>query len=294
MSKIRTVLIAIALATVASGAVAQTATRPPAPNTTPTSAVTGNRELQRQLAPQRREMKKQKRAAAKRQAETRAVASRGTAQTQSGQPAQEAPVSGAGGPTPAEAALDRKMQGFNESRDNILTKLGASTYTIDQTAIQNMPQADNIPFDKLVLQLPGVNYDSAVSNPSFHVRSEYANVQTRIDGVVLPEGVSALGPLIDPAFIGSMSLLTGTLPAEYGLRTAGVLDITSRTFSAPSGSVGVYGGSNQTITPSFDYGGSVENTQYFFSGRGNWNNLGLENPTSSINAIHEFTIHGHW
>jgi outer membrane receptor protein involved in Fe transport len=137
-----------------------------------------------------------------------------------------------------------------------------------------------------------VNYDSAVSNPNFHVRGEYANVQTRINGLVLPEGVSGLGPVIDTNFIGSLSLLTGTLPAQYGLRTAGVLDITSRAFSTPGGNVSIYGGSNSTITPSFDYGGSVGDTQYFFSGRGNWNNLGIENPTSSVNAIHDHTDQG--
>jgi hypothetical protein len=92
-----------------------------------------------------------------------------------------------------------------------------------------------------------VNYDSAVSNPNFHVRGEYANVQTRINGLVLPEGVSGLGPVIDTNFIGSLSLLTGTLPAQYGLRTAGVLDITSRAFSTPGGSVSLYGGSHGTI-----------------------------------------------
>ena len=140
--------------------------------------------------------------------------------------------------------------------------------------------------------MPGVNYDSAASNPNFHVRGEYANVQARINGLVLPEGVSGLGPVLDTNFIGSLSLLTGTLPAQYGLRTAGVLDITSRAFSTPGGSVTIYGGSQGTITPSFDYGGSVDNTQYFFSGRGNWNNLGIENPTSSINAIHDHTDQG--
>ena len=91
-----------------------------------------------------------------------------------------------------------------------------------------MPQADNTPIDKVVLQFPGVSYDSAVSNPDFHVRSEYANVQYRINGIIIPEGVSGLGPVIDTNFIGSMSLLTGTLPAQYGSRTAGVLDIISR------------------------------------------------------------------
>jgi outer membrane receptor protein involved in Fe transport len=233
---------------------------------------------------------KPKRVAARRPAPTRAVSTRGA--DRAGQVAQEAPVAGAGATTPAQAALDRKMQGFDQSRDHVLTKLGATSYTIDRTAIETMPQADNTPVDKLVLQLPGVNYDSAASNPNFHVRGEYANVQTRINGLVLPEGVSGLGPVIDTNFIGSLSLLTGTLPAQYGLRTAGVLDITSRAFSTPGGSVSVYGGSNSTITPSFDYGGSVDNTQYFFSGRGNWNNLGIENPTPSINALHDHTDQG--
>jgi outer membrane receptor protein involved in Fe transport len=233
---------------------------------------------------------KPKRAPAKRAAPTRAVSNRGTGRTN--QPAQEAPVAGAGITTPAQAALDRKMQGFDQSRDHVLTKLGATSYTIDRTAIETMPQGDNTPVDKLVLQFPGVNYDSAASNPNFHVRGEYANVQTRINGLVLPEGVSGLGPVIDTNFIGSVSLLTGTLPAQYGLRTAGILDITSRAFSTPGGSVSVYGGSQSTITPSFDYGGSVGDTQYFFSGRGNWNNLGIENPTSSINALHDHTDQG--
>ena len=35
--------------------------------------------------------------------------------------------------------------------------------------------------------------NSAISNPDFHVRNEYANVQYRINGILLPEGVSGLG-----------------------------------------------------------------------------------------------------
>ena len=194
--------------------------------------------------------------------------------------------------TPQQAALDKGMQAMDASRENILPKLGASSYTIDRQAIETLPQGDNTPIDKVILQMPGVSYDSAVSNPNFHVRSEYANVQTRINGVVLPEGVSALGPVIDTNFVGSMSLLTGTLPAQYGLRTAGVLDITSRSFSVPSGSVSIYGGSNGTITESIDYGGSIGNTQYFITARGNSNDLGLENPTPSVNAIHDHTDQG--
>ena len=185
------------------------------------------------------------------------------------------------------------MTELDQARDqNLLPKIGASTYTVTRDTIENLPQADNTPIDKVILQMPGVSYDLAASNPSFHVRGEYANVQTRINGVVVPEGVSGLGPFLDTNFIGSMSLLTGALPAEYGLRTAGVLDITSRSFAAPSGEVSLYGGSRQTFTPSFNYGGSVGNSEYFVSARGDWNGLGIENPTPGLNAIHDETQQG--
>jgi outer membrane receptor protein involved in Fe transport len=197
-----------------------------------------------------------------------------------------------GTPTPAQAALDSKMKTMDQALNNLLPKTGASVDTLTRQDIVNLPQGANTPIDKVILQFPGVSYDSAVSNPSFHVRGEYANVQIRINGIVLPEGVSALGPFLDTNFIGSMSLLTGTLPAQYGLRTAGVLDITSRSFAVPGGEASVYGGSHQTLTPSIDYGGSFANSEYFVTARGNWNALGLENPTASLNTIHDYTQQG--
>ncbi|HEX4408335.1 MAG TPA: TonB-dependent receptor [Xanthobacteraceae bacterium] len=185
------------------------------------------------------------------------------------------------------------MTGLDQARDdNLLPKTGASIDTITRAGIERMPQGGNAQLDKVILQFPGVSYDSAASNPNFHVRNEYANVQIRINGVVVPEGVSGLGIFLDTNFIGSMSLLTGALPAEYGLRTAGVLDITSRSFATPGGEVGIYGGSRQTITPSFDYGGSVGKSEYFVTARGDWNSLGIENPAPTLNAIHDQTSQG--
>jgi len=74
------------------------------------------------------------------------------------------------------------------------------------------------------------------------------------------------------------------------LRTAGVLDIQTRTDAFDnSGRVSAYGGSNGTITPSFEYGHTVGPTQYFVSGRYFGSNLGLENPTPAHDAIHDRT-----
>ena len=62
--------------------------------------------------------------------------------------------------TAAERALDAKMTGLDQARDqNLLPKLGASTYTITRETIENLPQADNTPIDKVILQMPGVSYD---------------------------------------------------------------------------------------------------------------------------------------
>ena len=107
-------------------------------------------------------------------------------------------------PTPAQAALNSKMKTMDQALNNLLPKIGATVDTLTRQDIVNLPQGDNTPIDKVILQFPGVSYDSAVSNPSFHVRGEYGNVQIRINGIVLPEGVSSLGPFLDTNFIGSM------------------------------------------------------------------------------------------
>jgi hypothetical protein len=164
-------------------------------------------------------------------------------------------------------ALQEKNQALDESRDkDLLPKAGATTYNIDQEALQALPQGKNTPIDKVLLQTPGVSYDSAISNPDFHIRNEYANVQYRINGIQLPDGVSALGPVLETGFIGNLNLLDGTLPAQYGLRTAGVVDITTKSEFDPGGNLDLYGGTWATVSPSIEYGGSEDQTQYFVTG----------------------------
>ena len=152
-----------------------------------------------------------------------------------------------------------------------------------------MPQGANTPLDKALLQVPGVSQDSATSG-ALHVRNEHANLQYRINGIMLPDGVGAFGQIIDTGIVGSLALITGALPAQYGLRTAGVLDIQTKTDAFNnSGSVSVYGGSHGNITTSAEYGGTVGQTQYYVSGRYFGSSVGIENPTPAYNAIHDNT-----
>jgi outer membrane receptor protein involved in Fe transport len=178
---------------------------------------------------------------------------------------------------------------FDQTRRNIVAATGAGTYQLNQQALEALPQGTNTPLDKVLLQTLGVSQDSAASG-DLHVRNEHANLQYRINGIMLPDGVGAFGQILDTGIIGSLALITGALPAQYGLRTAGVLDIQTKADAFNnSGSISVYGGSHGTITTSAEYGGTVGQTQYFVSGRYLNNNLGIENPTPAYNAIHDNT-----
>jgi len=186
-------------------------------------------------------------------------------------------------------ALAGKNEKFDEVRRNIVAPTGAGSYELNQQALEALPQGTNTPLDKVLLQTPGVSQDSAASG-ELHVRNEHANLQYRINGIMLPDGVGAFGQIIDTGIVGSLALITGALPAQYGLRTAGVLDIQTRANAFnDSGSVSVYGGSHGTISTSLEYGGTIGQTQYFVSGRYLNSNLGIENPTPANNAIHDNT-----
>ncbi|GAB1715231.1 MAG: hypothetical protein NTAFB05_02730 [Nitrobacter sp.] len=193
-------------------------------------------------------------------------------------------------PPPTEAeVLAAKNTTFDDARARIAAPGGAVPYTLNHQVIESMPQGTNATVDKVLLQAPGVTQDSAASG-DLHIRNEHANLQYRINGIALPDGVGGFGQIIDTALIGNMSLITGALPAQYGLRTAGVVDIQTKTDAFNNGgSASVYGGSHGTVTPSIQYGGTVGQTQYFISGRYFGSDLGLENPTAARSAIHDHT-----
>jgi outer membrane receptor protein involved in Fe transport len=216
--------------------------------------------------------------------------------------------------TPAEQ-LAAKSNAFDQSRSNLYTTIGTTSNTISHDTIDALPQGTNTTVEKVLLQAPGVSQDSAASG-LLHVRNDHANVQFRINGVMLPDGVTGFGSIFDTDLIGSMSLVTGALPAEFGMRTVGLIDITTRAdVFNNSGTVSLYGGSRGTIEPSFDYGGTFGSqcpattaattvgkappsssanwcfpgVQYFFSGRYLQTTEGIENPLPTLNAIHDFS-----
>ncbi len=174
-------------------------------------------------------------------------------------------------------------------RIGVQSQTGASAYSFSSDAIANMPGGENVPLSQVLLRAPGVDQDN-LANGAIHIRNEHLEAQYRIDGIILPEGVSFFGQGVTPRFVSSMQLITGTLPAEYGLRTAGIIDIDTKSGNIqPGGSFDMYGGSYGTLHPSLEYGGSAGGYNYFVAGDWLQNNHGIDAVTSSYNQIHDNT-----
>ncbi|WP_249199480.1 TonB-dependent receptor [Gluconobacter sp. Dm-62] len=176
---------------------------------------------------------------------------------------------------------------LNDERARIFPGLGAVDYNIDQRQITTTPGGQNAAFSQILLRVPGVVLDSY---GEVHVRGEHGGLTYRVNGVLLPEGLNGFGQELDTRIIQSVDLLTGTLPAQFGFRTAGVVDVTTKTGdSLKHNQVSLYGGSYNTFVPSVQFGGQHGKLDYFTTLSFTRNNIGIENPSNTFRAIHDVT-----
>ena len=192
-----------------------------------------------------------------------------------------------------EQEITVTAQRLNEARQNIEPSIGASTYNFSTQSIENLPGGENSGLNQVLLQAPGVAQDN-LANGAFHIRNEHLNVQYRINGVIIPDGVSFFGQGLSPRFVQSLNLITGTMPAEYGLRTSGVVDITTKSgVFQNGGSAEMYGGSYWTTQPSAEYGGNFAGWNYFASGEFLHSTHGINSPVANYDAVHDNTNQEH-
>ncbi len=175
---------------------------------------------------------------------------------------------------------------LNLARDSIQPQIGASTYTVTAAAIEALPGGENTNMNQVILQAPGAVQDSY---GQLHIRGEHNGLQFRLNGVILPEGLSVFSQALSPRLAGSVELITGALPAEYGLRTAGIIDIKTKSGAQSGGSVSIYGGSHGDVEPSIEYGGGDGTTNFFVSGSYKQNDLGIEFPDTRVDPLHDHT-----
>src|SRR5256885_3557962 len=174
-----------------------------------------------------------------------------------------APASASPSPSPAGTEAERvvvQSQEFDISREQIVPSLGATRYTVGPDRLDSQAQGENAPFNQTMLRFPGVSQDSF---GQLHVRGEHANLQYRIDDVLLPESIPGFGQELETRFADNISLVTGALPAQFGFRTTGVIDIHTKNGAVFTGNeASIYVGSFDTIMESFEYGGGAREPKY--------------------------------
>lgn len=177
---------------------------------------------------------------------------------------------------------------LDQARNALSPDTGSSQYVIDQQAIRQLPLGASTPINQVLLQAPGVVQDSY---GGLHVRGDHANLQYRINGVIIPESIGGFGQSLDARTIQTVKLLGGALPAQYGLRTAAVVDITTRNGRdlGNGGSLGFTGGSNDTLNPNASLWGSSDRWSWFLTANFMESDAGIENPTPSRKPIHDRT-----
>ncbi|MFC3070863.1 TonB-dependent receptor [Phenylobacterium soli] len=175
-------------------------------------------------------------------------------------------------------------QRLDAARSAIEPSLGATSYVLPKAFITNLPGGANTQLNQVVLQAPGVAQDSF---GQLHVRGDHGNIQYRLNNVILPEGLQVFGQTLSPRLAQSIQLVTGALPAQYGLRTAGIINITTKSGFKTEGEASLYGGGAGVITPSAEYGGSFGRSSAFGSLSYTGTDVGIESPDGSARPVHD-------
>ena len=168
----------------------------------------------------------------------------------------------------------------------INTKSSSETYSLSRKEIDILPRGNNNELHDVLLTIPGAAYGSL---KQVHIRQDHANLQLRIDGVPIPETVSStFSDVISPRAWERADIVLGGMEANVGNKTTALIDITTKSGTKPGfGSVQMFGGSNKTINPSFEYGGTIgEKFRYYFLNSHTATNRGIEPPTAGHSIFH--------
>ncbi len=181
---------------------------------------------------------------------------------------------------------------LDRARLQLQPSTGATVHAFSRKALETIPGGDNAGMNSVLLQAPGVAQDSY---GQIHVRGDHNEVQFRLDGVQLPEGMNVFGQTLMTRFADNLSLTTGALPVEYGFLQAGVVDITTKNGATnKGGNISVYGGARDYFFPSAQYGGQHGKWDYFLTADYVHDRVGIENTTPSFNAPHDLSNQYHF
>ncbi|MGQ0695420.1 MAG: TonB-dependent receptor [Nitrospiraceae bacterium] len=162
---------------------------------------------------------------------------------------------------------------------SIQYKASSETYSLSRKEVESLPKGNNNEVYEVLLTVPSVVYGSLKQT---HIRQDHANQQFRIDGIPIPDTVTgAFADIVPPRAWERADIILGGMEAQFGNKTALVVDITSKSGTKPGfGSIQGFGGSHETVNPSFEYGGTIgEKGRFYALNSYVTTNRGLDPPT---------------
>jgi TonB dependent receptor/Carboxypeptidase regulatory-like domain len=189
-------------------------------------------------------------------------------------------------------SMEMTTRRLNRERNDLSPQTGGSVYRFTAQTISELPEADNTSLPKVLILAPGVNQDIS-ENGGFHVRGVDGQIQYRINGIIMPDLNSAISAVFNSRLVQTLDLLDGTLPAQFGYRTAGVIDIHTKSGCIDGANqLSMFGGQRTTYQPSFELGGCKDGWDYYLTGQFLQNDRGVEPPTARSQAKHDQTQQG--
>lgn len=176
---------------------------------------------------------------------------------------------------------------LDAAQENINPALGASSYALSNDTVESRPGGETVTLSQVLLQAPGVAQDAS---GQLRLRQSQGALQYRINNVILPDGLTDPGDTLSARLASRVELVTGALPAQYGLQAGGVVNITTKDgVYLAGGQAEMYGGSHGMLEPAIEYGGSAGTVNYFATGQYQRDDVGIASPDGSANPRHDRT-----
>jgi outer membrane receptor protein involved in Fe transport len=117
-----------------------------------------------------------------------------------------------------------------------------------------------------------------------------------MNGILLPLDMNTdptFTQLLNSYFVQSVSLLDGVLPAQYGYRTSGVIDIRTKDgCEAGHNNLTLSGGQRDTAQSNFQMSGCTAKLSYYLTGTFLQSNLGFSSAVPAPDPIHDAVTQG--
>jgi hypothetical protein len=164
----------------------------------------------------------------------------------------------------------------------------APSFVFDRTFVRDFPTGQpSRSTEQIVATAPGFTLDA---NGRLHARGVEYQIQYDVDGVPITDTIaSTFASSPDPRIFRSVEVTTAYIPAEYGDKLSGIIDVTTKSgLELPgAGSATISGGSFDTVEGSVEYGGHTKRFGYFVSAAGDTTDRFLDPPT-----LENFNNHG--